>query len=49
MSLDADVPPGSYGEIADFRKEDIAVNFSFGEYLFPPDVLYRVGVEGRGF
>ena len=49
VSSDADVPPGSHGEIVEFRKEDIAVKFSFGEYLFPPEVLYRVGVVSHGF
>ena len=48
VSSDADVPPGSHGEIIEFSKDLVAVKFLFGKFLFDPGVLYRVGVETHG-
>ena len=47
-SSDQDVPAGSQGKVSEFTEDAVAVKVIFGEYLFPPGVLYRIGQEVQG-
>ena len=49
VTSDQDVPLGSHGVVIDFTADEIVVKFDFGEYLFPPAVVYRVDEEAGGF
>lgn len=40
---------GSQGKVSEFTEDAVAVKFTYGEYLFPPGVLYRIGEEVKGF
>ena len=48
-SSDHEVAAGSQGKVVDFSEDAVAVNFEFGEFLFPPEKLYRIGEEVYGF
>ena len=49
QSSNKDVPQGSWGTVVGFDEDTVEVKFASGAYLFPPNVLNRVGEEIHGF
>ena len=44
---DDEVPRGSHGQVVDFDAGNVGVTFTYGEFLFAPCDLYRVGDSGK--